>query len=266
MSIKPSSGRAVELIKATTNERKAIGRVVSAIMAARVMTFEKIYHAAHGSMQGYAINDKDNLGKGIISQSKAATLFQWIVENHLPLATEIAPEVFDPSLLTRWRDFLREHSKYGNLTFSFPDQLELTERSKDHLIAETPITLGQRFIFELNNKISGRLLALESAAGKTYPFSLHPNQQSLSVDVKAGMKYLPLDADGKISPLIEKNDTGLRSYCFLIAEPDLIDQFLTGMREAHPIKLDKLDQIALAFQNIDSSLFEVHSLNIIFSS
>lgn len=258
------SGRVVELPNATKKQRKAMSRVVSAIMASRAMTFEAVYVAAIGSYEGYGLEDKKNFSKGDLAQRKAAKFFRWIVENHLALGCDIAPEVFDPSLLTKWRDFVRTHGIYGQLTHHVLGQMGLTERSANIPIAETPIHLAQDYILELECGIAGTLLSLESTGGHTYPFSLHPDCETPVLDITSGKQKLPLDHDGNLSPLMEKNDDGLRSYIFIIAEPDLITDCAEGLRNGHPIGLDKLDQIALAFKDIDPTRFEVHCLNVIF--
>jgi len=262
----PSNGRLVELPNPTQEQRQAIGRVVSAIMAARDCSYEKIYKEASGERAG--LDDKKNLDKGALSQKKAAKLFRWIVETHLPMGCKIAPEVFDPSLLTRWRDFVQVLGVYGKLTHRIVGGMGLTERSFRQPIAERPIRFGQEFVFDLACGVEGKLLALESAGGHTYPLSLHPDHISILIDVKAGSQTLPLKPDGAPDPLMEKDDPGLRSYLFLIGQPDLLENCIKGLLAAHPIGLDKLDQIALAFtktESHDPGPFELHCLNVIFT-
>lgn len=262
----PSKGRLVELPKATVDQRKAIGRVVSAIMAARDCSYEKIYKEASGERGG--LDDKKNLDKGSISQKKAAKLFRWIVETHLPIGCDVAPEVFDPSLLTRWRDFVQAQGVYGKLTHRVLSSLGLTERSSQQPIAETPIRLGQEFVFDLDCGIEGKLLALESTGGHTYPLSLHANHVSLLIDVKAGSQSLPIKPDGSLDPLMEKDDPGLRSYIFLIGQAELMEHSIDGLLAAHPVGLDQLDKLALAFtktEKHDPGPFELHCLNVIFT-
>ncbi len=260
-----TQGRVAELPNATNQERKAISRVVSAVMAARGLNFEKIYGQAVGSMQGYSLEDRKNLQKGLIAQWKAAKLYRWIVEHHLPLGCRIAPEVFDPSLLTDWRDFIREHGIYDRLTFSFADQLGLTQRSRKMPVADIPIPMGKPYLFDLDCGVSGLLLALEANGDNTYPFSLHPDETSILLDIEAGQQTLPVKTDGTPDPLSETEDKGLRCYAFVIAAPEIMVKVAEGLHEAHPIGLDKLDQIALAFKDVDPATFEVHRLNVVFN-
>lgn len=265
---KPSKGRLVELPNATPEQRKAIGRVVNAIKAARVTSFREIYVEALGSLEGYGLEDEKNLGKGSIAQWKAAKLFRWIVETHLPIGCQVAPEVFDPSLLTRWRDFVQTHGVYGKLTHRLLGGMGLTERSSRQPIARPTIAMDQEFVFDLECGVEGKLLALEGAGGHTYPLSLYPDHVSLLIDVRAGSHSLPTTADGELDPLREKDDPGLRSYLFLIGQPQLIESCIKGLLVAHPIGLDKLDQIALAFTETDDhdpGPFELHRLNVIFT-
>lgn len=261
---KPTQGRVLELPKPTEPQRKAISRVVSSIKAVTGRDFETIYVTAIGSKEGYAYEDEKNLQKGKIAQWKASKIYRWIGEHYLPMGCDIAPEVFDPSLLTRWRDFMRQHGVYDRLSFHFPDELGLTGRSSKQPIAERPIPLGKPYLFDLNCRIAGQMLSLEATGGKTYPFSLHPDEVSVALDVEAGQLTLPLNANGIPDPLSETEDKGLRCYVFIIASLEIIATCADGLHSAHPIGLDKLDQIALAFKGVDADTFEVHRLNVIF--
>lgn len=265
---KPSEGRLIELPNATPEQRQAIARVVSAIKAARVKSFREIYVEAVGSLEGYGLEDEKNLGKGSIAQWKAAKLFRWIVETHLPMGCDVAPEVFDPSLLTRWRDFVQTNGMYGKLTHRLLGGMGLTERSSRQPIARPSIAMDQEFVFDLQCGVEGQLLALEGTGGHTYPLSLHPDHVSLVIDMQAGSHSLPTTADGELDPLMETDDPGLRSYLFLIGQPKLIESCIKGLHVAHPIGLDTLDQIALTFtetKDRDPGPFELHRLNVIFT-
>ncbi|MCY0149336.1 hypothetical protein OEG84_16875 [Hoeflea sp. G2-23] len=268
MGIEPSKGRVLELPKATKEEIKAISRVVSAIMAARVMSFEKIYAAAVGSMEGYGLEDKSNLGKGSIAQWKAAKFYRWIVENHLALGCQIAPEVFDPSLLTRWSDLVRTKAIYGCFTHRIVGALGLTERSSKQPIAELPIRSTDQFYFELVSNLDGMAIALEQSNGQIYPFSLHENQVSLTLPVKVGSQFVPRlpGTDNAPDLLSDTDDQGLRCYYILIATPELIEECSKGLSEGHPISAEKLDQIALAFNEAKPGSFELHRLNVVFTA
>ncbi len=265
MTTQISSGRVVELINPTEEQRKAIGRAVAAIRKARNISFEKIYGQSHGSMAGFGLEDEKNLNKGIIAQTKATAIFRWIVENHLPLACSVAPKVFDPSLLTRWRDFLARCGVYDRLQVKLMGERGLTERSSGQPIAADPIKLGQEFLFSLASDSGGALLALEMNDGKTYPIAMHHDHATLTVEISSGDHILPQRIDGAPDPISEVKDAGLRGYVFILAHADIISECTEGMVAAHPINADKLDQIAFAFEGIDASLFEVHRLNVIFS-
>lgn len=262
-----SAGRAVELPKATEEERKAMSRVVSAIMAARVMSFEKAYAEAIGSMEGFGLEDRKNFGKGSIAQWKAAKFFRWIVENHLALAADIASEVFDPSLLTRWRDFVRRHGTYDKLSFRFTDGMGLTQRSRNVPIADIAIPMGRPYAFDLNCGVSGQLLTLEMHEGKTYPFAMHHDEVSLLLNVAAGQQTLPRNADGSPGSFAETENSGLRCYMFLVTDTETMQSVIKGLGNGHPIKPEKLDQIAKEFVDSEGQpvrKFELHRLNVIF--
>lgn len=136
--IKPTEERVTELLSSTTAQRIAIARVISTIRATTTLSFDEMYIAAHGSLVGRAAEDERNLTKGRLSHKKMAHFYRWIMENYLPLGCEIAPEVFDPSLLTRWREFIRSYGIYDRLTFRFADSLGLTQRSSSVPITEQP--------------------------------------------------------------------------------------------------------------------------------
>lgn len=266
MGIEPSKGRVLELPKATEEERKAISHVLSAIKASRGMTYEKIYAAAVGSMAGYGLEDWKNLQKGSLAQSKAAKLYRWIVENHLALGCEIAPEVFDPSLLTRWTDFVRTHATYGRFRHCIVGTLGLTQRSSRLPIAELPIRATDSFFFELESNLNGMALTLEQADGVVYPFSLYEDEVSVTLPAKAGMQVLPrLPGTDAPDPLSDTDNQGLRCYHILIAEPEIIAACAKGLSVGHPISAEKLDRIALPFKDAAPGSFELHRLNVVFT-
>ena len=128
--------------------------------------------------------------------------------------------------------------------------------------------MGRQFLFDLDCRIGGQLLALETAGGNTYPFSLHPNETSLFLNIEATTQVLPLKANGMPDPLSETEHKGLRCYLFLIAAPNIMEGIAKGLHEAHPIKADKLDQIAGHFVDKAGNPineFELHRLNVVFS-
>lgn len=267
MALEPSNGRVIELPRATKNERKAIGRVVSAIMVARVMSFEKIYAAAVGSMAGYGLEDKSNLGKGTIAQSKAAKLYRWIVDNHLALGCQIAPEVFDPSLLTRWTDFVRTNAIYGHFVHRIVGPLGLTQRSSKQPIAEIPIRATDSFYFELESKLDGMALTLEQVDGTVYPFSLHADEVSVTLAVNVGSQILPRQPDTNEPDLLSDTENqGLRCYYILIATPEIIANLEKGLSQGHPISAEKLDRVALAAEEAKHDSIELHRLNVVFTA
>lgn len=266
MDTKPSEGRVLELTKSTKEDRQAISRVASAIRAATNMSFDDIYVAAHGSLEGQKDEDERNFQKGTLAHKKIAPIHRWIIEHYLPLACQIAPEVFDPSLLTRWSDFVRTNAIYGRLTHRIVGGLGLTQRSSRQPLAETPIKVTDRFYFELATDMNGMALTLEQADGFVYPFSLHEDQVSVTVPVKTGKQALPrLPGTDTPDPLSDTDHQGLRCYYVLIAAPEIITSFTKGLSMGHPISAEKLDKIGLAFKDAAPDSFELHRLNVVFT-
>lgn len=258
--------RVLEWVSSTTEERKAVSRVVSAIRAATNMSFDDIYRAAHGSLVGQGIEDERNLGKGTIGHKKLAPIHRWIVDNHLPLASTIAPEVFDPSLLTRWSDFVQTHAVYGRFTHRIVGALGLTKRSSKQPVAELPIRANDSFYFELVSKLNGMALSLEQADGTVYPFSLNRDEVSVTLPVNVGAQFLPrLDKTNTPDPLSDTDNQGMRCYYVLIAADQIIADCAKGLSEGHPISAEKLDRIALAFDDTPPNGFELHRLNVVFT-
>lgn len=259
--------RVLEWVSSTTEERKAVSRVVSAIRAATNMSFDDIYRAAHGSLVGQGIEDERNLGKGTIGHKKLAPIHRWIVDNHLPLASTIAPEVFDPSLLTRWSDFLHRHAIYDRLRHHLVAERGLTERSRQIPISDISVPLGSGYYFTLDTQIGGTVLALENHEGDYYPVALHTDGQSLLTDVTAGSSILPHTGDSLDTPdpLVETMHTGLRCYVLVVGAEDILRRCAKGMTAGHPVTPAQCDKIALAFADIADGQFEVHRLNIVFT-
>ena len=266
MDTKPSEGRVLELTKSTKEERQAISRVASAIRAATNMSFDDMYIAAHGSLAGRNDEDERNFQKGTLARKKIAPIHRWIIEHYLPLACQIAPEVFDPSLLTRWSDFVRTNAIYGRLSHRVIGGLGLTQRSSRQPIAETPIRVTDSFYFELESNLDGIALTLEQADGRVYPFSLHDDQVTVTVPVKAGKQVLPRQPGTNEPDLLSDPDTkGLRCYFVLVAAPEIITSFTKGLSMGRPISVEKLDKIALAFKGTTPGSFELHRLNVVFT-
>lgn len=266
MAAKPSEGRVLELAKSSKEQRQAISRVASAIRAATNMSFDDVYIAAHGSREGRKDEDERNFQKGTLAHKKIAPIHRWIIEHYLPLACQIAPEVFDPSLLTRWTDFVRTNAIYGQLQHRIISGLGLTQRSSRQPIAETPIRPSDSFYFELESSLDGMALTLEQAGGTVYPFSLHEDEVSVTLPIKAGKQVLPrLPGTDTPDPLSDTDHKALRCYHVLIADPGIITTCAVGLHHGQKINAEKLDKIALAFKDAPPSSFELHRLNVVFT-
>ena len=266
MATKPCEGRVLELTKSSKEQRQAISRVASAIRTATGMSFDDIYIAAHGSLEGQKDEDERNFQKGTLAHKKIARIYRWIIDNYLPLGCQIAPEVFDPSLLTRWMDFVRTNAIYDQLQHRIVSGLGLTQRSSRQPIAETPIRATDSFYFELASRVDGLALTLEQADGVVYPFSLHEDEVSVTVFVNSGKQVLPrLPGTNEPDLLSDQKNQGLRCYYVLIATPDVIANCTEELHHGQKINAEKLDKIALAFKDAAPGSFELHRLNVVFT-
>lgn len=100
----------------TKEERQMLYEVVKEIMAAYDLSMDVVFNRAYGRNMSRSDHEDRNFAKGIIGHKKIAPVYRWVVENHLRLACEIAPELFDASTLTSWSEFISVHGVYGHLT------------------------------------------------------------------------------------------------------------------------------------------------------
>ncbi len=262
-----TEGRVVDWVSSTREERQTLYRVVQAIRSSTGLSFDDIYEAAYGKAYLRSVHDESNFRKGTIGHKKVAPIHRWVIENHLALASEMAPEIFDPSLLTRWRDFLKNNARYDALTVLPLNELNLVGRSSDSPIANQTVRLGERFAFQLHTAVRGTVLAFERVRGQTYPLALHPDKRSLTCPITAGKHILPTLADGTTpDTLMEEDDPGLHGFIILVSAQEIAPQMTQGFVPGHPIADEKLDKIAEAFSGVPSHEFEVHRLNVIFTA
>lgn len=258
--------RVMEWTASSREERKELYQVVQAIRSSTGLSFDDIYKAAHGKAYARSIHDEANFRKGTIGHKKAAIIRRWVLDNHLALASQIAPEIFDPSLLTRWRDFLRKYARYDAFSISPLSELNLVGRSSDNPVSSQTIRLGENFVFQLQTAIAGDGLAFENVEGKAYPVSLHPDKVSPVTPVAIGKNILPTLSDGATpDPLSDTSHSGLHTFVILVAPQGLLSQMTSGLVSEHPVAAEKLDKIAALFENVPSQDFEVHRLNVIFT-
>lgn len=134
--------RVIEWTSSTKTDRQTLYHLVLAIRIAHGLSWDDIYLKAHGKPVNRSVHDESNFRKGTIGHAKIAPIFRWVAEHHLDFATEHAPEIFDPSLLTRWSNFVAEHGIYDYLNPTLLNALGLTKRSSQEPIHDICIRLA----------------------------------------------------------------------------------------------------------------------------
>lgn len=248
--------------------RKKVHQVWRAIFATNgTLTYDAVYEKAFGHTHGIGQDDVENFRKGKLAQDKVESIHRWMMANYLRLGSEIAPEIFKPSLLNGWHRLLWDHLIYDDLEACLYDRsLGLTQRSKHQPIADLQIELGQEYYFTLDAGVSGKLLAFEGYEGQWYPFSLHHDGVSLTTQIIKGKDILPTKPDGvSIDPLSDTEHKGLHRFVFIIAPQDALKQTLKALSTDHPASPSTLDDLAETFKK-SGTPFELHGLNVIFVS
>lgn len=257
--------RVVDWSKSTKKERRTLYFLIQAIRSAHGLSWNEIYFKAHGKPVFRGKSSEDNFRKGDIGQDKAAPIFRWVAEHHLTFAKEHAPEIFDPSLLTRWSSFIAEHGIYDQLNPIFLNALGLTKRSSKEPIHDLRINLTDEYCFELESAINGSVLAFEGYKGEYYPMSLHVDGQSFLTPYETGKHLLPFDPKTEKSiPLMDTDHAGVHKFVFIVAPTVLFENCTEGFVLEKALTPKQLDELAFVFKDIDLDIFEVHRLNVIF--
>lgn len=204
--------------KSTNQERKTLYYLVQAIRVAHGLSWDDVYEKAYGRKIQRSKWSERNFQKGDIGQETVAPIFRWVAEHHLAFASEHAPELFAPSLLTRWSSFIAEHSIYDQLNPILLNTLGLTKRSAKEPIHDLRINLTDEYCFELESQINGSVLAFEGYEGEYYPMSLHADETSFLTPVEAGRHLLPFDQETeKPIPLMDTDHAGVHKFVFIVA-------------------------------------------------
>lgn len=258
--------RVLEWTSSTNQDRKTLYFIVQAICSARNLKLGDVYEAAYGRPMNEGELDRSNFSSGSIGHKLVAPIFKWVAENHLAFASEHAPEIFDPSLLTRLSSIVAEHAIYDQLNPIPLNSRGLTKRSSRQPIHDLRLKLGDQYCFELESKINGSILSLEGYKGEFYPFSLHSNGSSFLTPYEAGKHLLPRDAETNDPIALSDNDhAGVHSFIFFVAPTILLKPHTQYLFEEKAMTAKQLDELALAFKNIDLDIFEIHRLNVIFT-
>lgn len=258
---------AVDWLKATTAERKALHRVTSTILKTQGLNWQQFFlEELKPALHVAATYHQSNFAKGTIARDRALRIYKWIVANHLDLAIRLDPVLFNPSLKSDWQQFLETHGRYGDAQLVRPKQGRgLVERADKNPVAEKPVPLGQSFWFLIRNAIPGFVLGLEEYEGDWYPMPLGHDDVTMAVPCPAGKQPLPYNIDtGQPVMLSERADAGLHGFVFLVGPESLVRPFERHLTLGHGVLPETLDAIAHDFIEADAGMVYVHRLNVIF--
>ena len=257
--------RVLEWTSSTTQDRRTLYFIVQGICNARNLDLGDIYEAAYDRPMNKGELDRSNFRNGSIGHKLVAPIFKWVAENHLEFASEHAPEIFDPSLLTRLTSLVADHAIYNKLNPALLNSMGLTKHSSRQPIHDLRIQLGDEYCFELESNINGSVLTLEGYKGEFYPLSLHSDGSSFLTPFEAGKHLLPRDAETDAAIALSDNDhAGVHSFIVFVAPTILLEPHIKYLIEEKALTAKQLDELALTFKDIDLDIFEVHRLNIIF--
>ncbi|MBO6815722.1 MAG: hypothetical protein JJ891_12730 [Rhizobiaceae bacterium] len=253
---------------ATNDEIKDLYQVIRALEKTRGITMDVAFNRANKRNIALSKHDRGNFRNGDLSKSRAKPLFEWIVEHHLKLATEIAANTFDPSMLTPWAKFLESHLQYGALNVRIFNQRGLTTRSGDLPIAKPTLRLSKdEYYFALKSERDGSLLTFEGYEREWYPMGLHHNRDSKLTSVNVGMNEFPTKADGvTIDPLRDDESAGLHRFVFIIAPKRVLEQHQDDLIIGKAARFETLDALAHTIEELDQQKYAVHGINVLFSA
>ncbi|MBO6816405.1 MAG: hypothetical protein JJ891_16230 [Rhizobiaceae bacterium] len=253
---------------ATNEEIKDLYQVIRSLEKTRGITMDVAFQRANKKKVALSPHLRGNFRRGELSKKLAKPLFEWVVENHLKLATEVAANTFDPSMLTPWMNFLENHLQYGALNARIFNQRGLTTRSEGLPIAEPTLRLSKDdYYFVLKSKIAGSLLAFEGYEGDWYPMGLHHDRDSKLTTVNVGMNELPTKADDvTIDPLRDDESPGLHRFVFIIAPERVLEKHQDDLIIGKAAQLESLDKLAYALEELDQENYAVHGINVLFSA
>lgn len=260
---------AVDWLKASIEERKALHRVTATILKMRGIGWQQFFeqelkpplYVAPGYHQS-------NFGKGTIARDRALRIFEWIVANHLDLAVRIDPALFNPSLTSDWRNFLERRGRYGDVTLVLPpDGRGIVQRADRHPVADKPVRLGQSFGFLVTNELAGRVLGLQGYRGVWFPIPLGNDDVTMAVPCQVGQQPLPFNpATGQPVKLREADHPGEHRFVFLVGPEEVIGQCESRLSLNHAILPETLDRIAHDFDQAEAGTVAVHRLNVILTN
>ena len=253
-------------IEWNVENKRALYQVLKAIRAVTDMEYIHMYEAAHGSMIGHGNDDRDNFRRGVLATGKVEKFYQWMMAHYFALGSEIAPHLFNPSLMNGWMRLMRDTLTYDQLQIVKAAGLNLTTRSHHTPISDTTIKLGEQYVFTLDCTIDGMLLAFEGYKGQWHPISLHHNALDLLTPWQSGMHTLPTKADGMtLEPLVDTDSAGLHRFVFIIAPMDIFTDTVDALALNHPANPKTLNSLADTLATANPATWQIHGLNVVFA-
>lgn len=162
---------------------------------------------------------EDSLRKGSCSNANVTKIHAYIVKHYLALGIEHAPNMFDPSSLSNWDNFLEKNGVWGNADVRTLGEMGLTQQSDRRPISKTHVRLGQEFCFTLESDHDAGLMGFEAYKGEWYPMPLGVSDKALVTTIAEGAQDIPKHPEtGDLIIMREDNDPGLHGYAFIIAK------------------------------------------------
>ncbi|WP_317054531.1 hypothetical protein [Roseovarius rhodophyticola] len=198
---------------------------------------------AYGTPNTTSPHYASNFRRGNIAAGKALMIHRWLEENHFEIAKTAAPELFQFNPKSAWQQFVDRHAIKGQLRIlKLKDSMGLIERDDEDRPDRDTLRLTQRFCFELETEMIGRVLAFQKYQNKWHNFPLGADQRNLWGRVASNPQLLPCAPDGSPIALKENNDAGDHQFAMIVSDAQKLP---SEMRQ-----LAKLD--------LESQAFELH--------
>ncbi|MCG7492488.1 hypothetical protein [Thalassobius sp. Cn5-15] len=229
---------------ATKADRAALYLVARAIADAANTSVEAIMEQAFGHELVAGTDYLSNFRSGTIGRPKAKLIHAWIAEHHLSAANAVDPNLFPKPHTNAWDEHLNQNAISGRLKLVRFSQSSfgLVERARETTASDETIKLGEPFCLQLSCVDAGYSAAFQIYAGKWHSLPL-VSDGSLTIQLEAGDQLLPIAADAKPDPIVERHDAGPHKFVVLIA-PE---------RDALP----KRDEVPSASDNCEWHLLSV---------
>lgn len=202
----------IDWLKASEDDRKRLYVATRAVADAGDISVEEIMDAALGRKALMGTDYMSTFRRGKIRKSYAKLIHGWIVTNHLEIANGIAPDLFPLSHTDAWQQYLEKHAIQGSLRIArFDKSMGLVQRKRSQPTPEEVLKLGEEFCFHLDSEIDDHAVAFQEYEGNVHPLPLG-SKDGLSMSIKAGEQFLPLDEAGRPEKLSEASDLGHHKF------------------------------------------------------